>query len=287
MVARTDQIWEEFSAALRLFILSRVRDEDAAEDILQDAFIKIHGSIDKLKDVRKLRPWLYQITRNTIIDYYRNRRPDVDLSDLPEIAAEEPSKESEAGAPLACCVRALIDRLPAKYRESLVLTEFEGLTQKEMGQKLGLSFSGAKSRSQRAREQLKGELLGCCEFEFDRRGNILEYEPKSPNAPACCRGGLQMQTSETKGSSIMDMRTKELIAIGASITANCQPCLEYHVGLARENGATDEEINEAIEMGKKVRTGSAGKMDKFAENVLVNVPPGPPKKDEECGCDQP
>ncbi|NIM05141.1 MAG: carboxymuconolactone decarboxylase family protein, partial [Armatimonadetes bacterium] len=44
----------------------------------------------------------------------------------------------------------------------------------------------------------------------------------------------------------MDKRTKELIAIGASITANCQPCLEYHVTKARENGAEEEEIKEAI-----------------------------------------
>ena len=59
----------------------------------------------------------------------------------------------------------------------------------------------------------------------------------------------------------VDCRTKELIAVGASVTANCQPCLEYHVGKAREHGASDEEIAEAVGIGKVVRKGAAGKMD--------------------------
>jgi len=66
----------------------------------------------------------------------------------------------------------------------------------------------------------------------------------------------------------MDMRTKELIAIGASITANCQPCLEYHVTKARENGAEEKEIREAIAVGRTVRKGAAGKMDQYASEML-------------------
>ncbi len=65
----------------------------------------------------------------------------------------------------------------------------------------------------------------------------------------------------------MDSRTKELIAVGASIAANCQPCLQYHVGKARENGADDEEIRMAIAVGKTVRQGAALKMDRFATTV--------------------
>ena len=62
----------------------------------------------------------------------------------------------------------------------------------------------------------------------------------------------------------MDNRIKELIAVGASVTANCQPCLQYHVGKALENGAEEQEITEAIEVAKMVRKGAASKMDKFA-----------------------
>ena len=51
----------------------------------------------------------------------------------------------------------------------------------------------------------------------------------------------------------MDNRIKELIAVGASVTANCQPCLSYHVSKAKENGAGEQEIGEAITIAKMVR----------------------------------
>ena len=69
----------------------------------------------------------------------------------------------------------------------------------------------------------------------------------------------------------MDVRTKELIAIGASITANCKPCLEYHVAKAKENGATDQEVAEAVAVGKMVRKGAASKMDQFTSAVLAGA----------------
>jgi AhpD family alkylhydroperoxidase len=70
----------------------------------------------------------------------------------------------------------------------------------------------------------------------------------------------------------LDIRTRELIAIGASITAHCQPCLQHHVSRARENGVNDQEIAEAIAMGQMIRKGAAGKMEKFAATVCSSVP---------------
>ena len=69
----------------------------------------------------------------------------------------------------------------------------------------------------------------------------------------------------------MDTRIEELIAIGASVTANCQPCLEYHVQKARENGADDAEISRAIEVAKMVRKGATGKMDKVILSVSTSA----------------
>lgn len=67
----------------------------------------------------------------------------------------------------------------------------------------------------------------------------------------------------------MDTRIKELIAIGASVTAHCQPCLQYHVTKAKESGANDQEIAEAIEVAKMVRKGAGSKMDQFASTILA------------------
>ena len=65
----------------------------------------------------------------------------------------------------------------------------------------------------------------------------------------------------------IDDKTKELVAIGASVTANCQPCLQYHVEQARRCGADEQEVAEAIAVGKQVRRGAAAKMDGFAAKL--------------------
>ncbi len=79
----------------------------------------------------------------------------------------------------------------------------------------------------------------------------------------------------------MDNRLTELIAIGASVTANCHPCLEYHLGKAREYGVDDQEIREAIDVGKMVRKGAAGKWDEYAAALLEGRPPS---TEPGCGC---
>jgi AhpD family alkylhydroperoxidase len=82
----------------------------------------------------------------------------------------------------------------------------------------------------------------------------------------------------------LDNRIEELIAIGASVTANCQPCLQYHVDKALENGASDLEIARAIEVAKMVRKGAAAKMDTFASGMSKNVPANAGVAGEGCGC---
>ena len=82
----------------------------------------------------------------------------------------------------------------------------------------------------------------------------------------------------------LDCRIKELVAIGASVTANCQPCLQYHVGRALESGADEGEVTEAVEVGKMVRKGAASKMDKFAISLNAAVPSGVSESKDGCGC---
>ena len=64
---------------------------------------------------------------------------------------------------------------------------------------------------------------------------------------------------------MLDEKTKELIAVGASITANCHPCVKYHVGKAREMEIAEEDILQAMDVGKTVRKGAAGQIDELLE----------------------
>lgn len=76
----------------------------------------------------------------------------------------------------------------------------------------------------------------------------------------------------------MNDSTKELIAIGTSFAANCQPCLTFHVDKARNLGIGEDEINEAIALGRMIQKGAMSAMNKFVERVLV----GPENKPSAC-----
>ncbi len=81
----------------------------------------------------------------------------------------------------------------------------------------------------------------------------------------------------------MDARTKELVAIAASLTANCQTCLEYHVAKARQLGADDREVRESINIARVVRKVVAEKTDAFLSVVASNDAAQPQPAGKSCG----
>ena len=66
---------------------------------------------------------------------------------------------------------------------------------------------------------------------------------------------------------MIDEKMQELIAIGASVSANCHPCVKYHTAKAREMKIDETDIRQAIDIGKMVRKGAAGQMDKFISDM--------------------
>jgi len=66
---------------------------------------------------------------------------------------------------------------------------------------------------------------------------------------------------------MLEEKTMRLIAVGASVAANCQPCLQTNITKALEEGIGEQEINDAIEVGKMVRRGAANKMDQFMTSL--------------------
>ena len=212
MSMTTEHVWEAFHTPLQQFIRRRVSDEATAEDVLQDVFLKIHQRVETLRDVKKLESWIYQITRNTIIDTYRSSRPTTTLEAAEVLDLPEELPDDDVVSELLPCVRAMVRSLPELDRQALVLTEYQGLTQKELAERLGLSFSGAKSRVQRAREKLKQQLLECCHFELDRRGHIIDYQARchSCETAACCSDELLMSTrSRPDASFLQPLRLSE------------------------------------------------------------------------------
>ena len=178
----TEDIWFEYHNKLSVFIRTRVAD-DVAEDILQDVFVKIHTRIDSLKENTKLESWLYQITRNAVIDYYRSKRP---TEQLPDWIEQTQSDEDEIiRQELSSCLAPMIEQLPDKYRVAINLSEIERKTQKEVAALEKISLSGAKARVQRGRALLKSMLHDCCQIEINQNNQLVSYEKKDRDCKLC------------------------------------------------------------------------------------------------------
>jgi RNA polymerase sigma-70 factor, ECF subfamily len=147
-----ENIWREFSVNLRQYILKRTSDESIADDILQEIFVKIHSRIDTLKDIRRLHGWIYQIARHAIIDYYRSKKA---AAELPERVTSLDDTDNNDGVDVLPCIEAMIDRLPEKYRQAVILTTYQGLTQKEMRKARIISFRSQIQVSKSQRETQK------------------------------------------------------------------------------------------------------------------------------------
>jgi RNA polymerase sigma-70 factor, ECF subfamily len=179
----SERLWQEYHAKLRSFIRGKVSDDAASDDILQTVFLKVHSSLASLKDGAKLESWLYRITRNAITDYFRSRKPFVDIPEwLPQ---PETDSVKQVTRELSECLQPFIQMLPEKYREAIILSELKGLTHKEIVELQGISLSNAKSRVQRGRVLLKNMFTECCRFEFDHSGRLCDYEPKGETCSIC------------------------------------------------------------------------------------------------------
>lgn len=176
MTLSTEQVWRDFRAQVRGFLLQRVRDEALADDLLQETFIRIHRGLGSVRDPSCIMPWLSSVARNVVTDHYR-KEPLISRTPQP-IAREEPSDTNNYNQELGQWLQGVVRTLPDKYRRAFELAEIEGRKQREVAAELGLSLSGAKSRIQRARAMLRKSLLDCCEVEFDRRGNAVDYRAR-------------------------------------------------------------------------------------------------------------
>jgi RNA polymerase sigma-70 factor (ECF subfamily) len=174
-----DKLWEEFNEKLLYYIKSRVSNSHDAEDILQIVFIKIFNSIDKLENKDAIKSWIYKITRNSIIDFYKKNHP---LTVSPESffdLKDEIDYEDNMNEDISTCIRKMIFTLPEKYHKVYDMYENKEMKHKEIAEALDISVSASKVRLKRSKEMFKEKLINCCDFETDRFGNIIDYKQKS------------------------------------------------------------------------------------------------------------
>lgn len=164
------QLWQDLAQPIRRFLQARLADHAAVDDLLQDIFLAAYLKAEQLHDFERSEAWLWQIARHKLIDHYRARR---ETSSLDAMLEAENNQQPPILAGFDRCVEQMLSRLPSQDRWVLQRTAFEGMSQQALSIELGLSFSGTKSRVQRARQKLRVLFDQCCTVERDAAGHVL------------------------------------------------------------------------------------------------------------------
>ena len=180
-----EQIYKQYYSRLFSFINSKVHNKEDAKDILSEVFIKIYKNIDKLDSDEKLTSWIFTITRNSIIDFYRKNSKNENDIEFNEEHTFEDKEQLKTINELSNCIEPIINSLSSKYSEALYLSEIKELKQKEIATKLDISSTSIKNIIFRGKKQIKEKLFECCSYEYDSFGNIVDFNTKDKGCNFC------------------------------------------------------------------------------------------------------
>lgn len=167
------EIWNTHESHLLNFIRTKMDDEENSGDVLQEVSIKLLDNLNRKTEIKNYKTWLFQVTRNTIADYYRKNKKQSELS----INQSEMDSFSDT---CICDLSGFIIQtyLPEKYSRPLYLSDIEQKPQQEVAEILNLSLSATKSRIQRGREKLKELVTDCVDVSFNDKGQVFDFQLK-------------------------------------------------------------------------------------------------------------
>jgi RNA polymerase sigma-70 factor (ECF subfamily) len=150
-----------YQARLYNFVRQMVRNDEIAEDITQESFVKAYFSLHKLQNAASFKSWLFRIAHNNTLDYLRRKRLQVVDTDDAVRESYVDERNPEAGALAAARtlhIQQALDRLKPDQKSILVMCDLQGLSYQEIAEVLNIPFGTVQSRIFYARKKLK-ELL--------------------------------------------------------------------------------------------------------------------------------
>ena len=175
-----DKTWDKLRNRLISYVRSKV-EVDVSEDLVHDILLRVLKNEEKLSKADNPLAWIYTVARNRITDYYRKQSKIEFTDNLDSLGPESFNTGiliENFDNEFAKCLRPVLERIEPKYKEAILLSDFNEVKQGDAAEQLGISLSGMKSRIQRGRIKLKKELLACCAIEKDRFGIVIDYKQK-------------------------------------------------------------------------------------------------------------
>ena len=198
-------IFNQYHDRLKKFVTITVKNEWAADDIVQEVFVRAHSKIDTLKDHDKIGSWLFRIAYRQCMDHFRkeSRNPSEEIADFRGMNTSDSSTTERKleQRQMSVCVQNQVLLLPENYRTVIWLFDVLGFTLKEIADILELSVENVKIRLHRARKKFKSILNQKCSFEKDER-NVLVCEPKD--------GVNWQRDGADSGNDLMDFAQKHI-----------------------------------------------------------------------------
>lgn len=159
-----ESIYEAYYQKVKFFVMKKVGDQDAVEDLVSDIFLKISSNMDRYDPEKAaISTWVYTIANNTVLDYYRTRKVHGQIPEengengsLPESLVD--AEELDAGLIAAERLEELaaaMEQIPQRSRDIIILHYYGGLTLKEAAQKMGMSYANIKLVHKKALLQLR------------------------------------------------------------------------------------------------------------------------------------
>lgn len=155
-----ERILDDYQGKVFRLACSILRNEAAAEDAAQEVFIKVWKALPKFQGQSSVGTWIYAIARNTCLSRLKRERLRETLPLEEAKSAAAPSRRSDAVEDRE--IRALVDRLPEKYRQVLVMFYFEERSYEQVAEALALPMGTVKTYLYRAKKEL-ASLLGAKE----------------------------------------------------------------------------------------------------------------------------
>lgn len=163
------QAWQEHEQELRHFLTSRASSPDAAQDLLQDVFLKAMAEGKDFCELNNARAWLFRVARNRLIDTHRTAKTAVDLT---EVDPKQPDEPQNPITELQACIARNLPLLPREDHDIIEACDLEGMPQNVYAASQGLTLPATKARIQRARKRLRDQLVENCRVVMDRQGKV-------------------------------------------------------------------------------------------------------------------
>lgn len=163
-----------FYEELKAYVLKRIGNSSDTEDIVQEVMIVLLNAYTEGKTIKNMRAWLYQVTKNLLLNYYREKNKSFALDHDKELSSDE----NEFDLILADYIFPMIGLLESPYKETLELVEVENKSLQETADILGVSLSSVKMRVKRGREKLKALIFSCCDVNLDDNGQVSSCQIK-------------------------------------------------------------------------------------------------------------